>query len=57
MPSLLRGVKRLPRIIDNQAHRGSWMLYGHSHGNLTDIGGKTIDVGVDCFDYYPVSLD
>jgi len=31
----------------NQMARGSWMLYGHSHGNLPDIGGKTMDVGVD----------
>lgn len=41
----------------NQMHRGAWMLHGHSHGNLTDIGGKIIDVGVDCHDYSPISLD
>lgn len=40
----------------NQAHRGAWMLYGHSHGHLIDIGGRTLDVGVDCQNYYPVSL-
>ena len=40
----------------NQSHRGAWMLHGHSHGNLEDIGGKTIDVGVDCHDFTPVSL-
>jgi hypothetical protein len=34
---------------------GPWMLYGHSHGNLIDIGGKTIDVGVDCHNYRPIS--
>lgn len=39
-----------------QSHFGSWMLYGHSHGNLPDIGGKTIDVGVDCHNYRPISL-
>lgn len=41
----------------NQNHRGAWMLHGHSHGNLPDIGGKITDVGVDCWNYSPVSLD
>lgn len=41
----------------NQSHRGAFMLFGHSHGSLTDIGGKTMDVGVDANNYQPVSLD
>ena len=41
----------------NQMHRGAWMLHGHSHGNLKDSGGKTMDVGVDCHDYSPVGLE
>jgi calcineurin-like phosphoesterase family protein len=41
----------------NQMHRGAWMLHGHSHGNLTDIGGKTLDVGVDVHGYAPVSVE
>jgi len=41
----------------NQMHRGSFMLHGHSHGNLVDIGGLTMDVGVDCHGYRPISLD
>jgi len=41
----------------NQMHRGAWMLHGHSHGNLPDAGGKTADVGVDVWDYAPVSVD
>lgn len=41
----------------NQMHRGAWMLHGHSHGNLSDIGGKTMDVGVDVHNYAPISLD
>lgn len=40
----------------NQMHRGSWMLHGHCHGNLSDIGGKIIDVGVDCMAFRPISL-
>ena len=42
----------------NQSHRGSWNLYGHSHGSLKDDpGSKQIDVGVDCHDYYPISFE
>lgn len=40
-----------------KSHRGSWHLYGHSHGSLPDIGGKTIDVGVDVQNYEPISFD
>ena len=40
----------------NQRHRGAWHLYGHSHGTLSDIGGKCKDVGVDCNNYKPLSL-
>lgn len=40
----------------NQMHRGAWMLHGHSHGNLVDISGKSMDVGVDCHNYSPLSL-
>lgn len=41
----------------NQAHRGAWMLYGHSHGNLADIGGRTMDVGADCHNFYPINVE
>ncbi|MEM1225877.1 MAG: phosphoesterase [Planctomycetota bacterium] len=42
----------------NQRHRGAYMLNGHSHGNLNHIPwGRSLDVGVDCFDYAPVSFD
>ncbi len=46
-----------PFLVWNGNHRGSWMLHGHCHGNLPDPGGKIIDVGVDCHDYAPLSLD
>ncbi len=39
-----------------KSHYGSWHLFGHSHGNLPPYG-LSFDVGVDCWDYYPVSLD
>lgn len=38
-------------------HYGAWMLYGHSHGSMPDTGGLTMDVGVDCHDYRPISIE
>nr|MDJ0948647.1 metallophosphoesterase family protein [Alphaproteobacteria bacterium] len=35
--------------------RGSWMLYGHSHGGLPG-NSQSLDVGVDCWNYLPVDL-
>jgi calcineurin-like phosphoesterase family protein len=39
-----------------QSHYGAWHLYGHDHGTLEDFGMST-DVGVDSWDYKPVSFD
>jgi len=34
--------------------RGSWQLYGHSHGNLPDDPlSLSMDVGVDSHDFSP----
>lgn len=41
----------------NSQHHDAWMLHGHSHGHLYDIGGKSMDVGVDSHNYFPISLD
>lgn len=42
----------------NRSHYGSWCLYGHSHGTLPELlGSMSCDVGVDCWNYTPVSLD
>lgn len=40
----------------NGAFHGSWMLHGHSHGRL-DKGNNRVDVGVDCWNYTPVSFE
>ncbi len=38
--------------------RGTWHLYGHSHGHLPDdIHSLSFDVGVDCHDFYPLSYE
>lgn len=40
------------------SHRGSWHLYGHSHGSLPDpTDRKALDVGVDCNNFQPVHFD
>lgn len=39
-----------------KSHRGSFHLYGHSHGSLPGIG-RSMDVGVDCNNYYPFSIE
>lgn len=40
------------------SHRGTWHLYGHSHGSLRDdINSMSFDVGVDCWGYCPVLFD
>lgn len=39
-----------------QKGHGSFHLFGHSHGNLTGIG-RSMDVGIDCHNYEPISLD
>jgi calcineurin-like phosphoesterase family protein len=40
----------------DRSHYGAWHLYGHSHGNLPGLG-KSFDVGVDCTDFTPLSLE
>lgn len=40
------------------SHYGAWQLYGHSHGSLPDLPTmKSTDVGVDRWDYKPVSFE
>lgn len=37
---------------------GYWQLYGHSHGTLQDDPfSLSIDVGVDCHNYMPISYE
>jgi calcineurin-like phosphoesterase family protein len=42
----------------HHSHHGAGMLYGHSHGGLPPVlGAPSFDVGVDCWEYHPISLD
>ncbi len=40
----------------DRSNHGSWHLFGHSHGKLRGIG-LSFDVGVDCTDFVPLSLE
>ena len=40
-----------------KSHYGYYHLYGHSHGNLPEDGSLSFDVGVDCNDFTPLSLN
>lgn len=47
-----------PFLTWNGSHRGSWDLHGHSHGSLPrDPNARRIDVGVDVWNYTPVSYE
>ena len=39
----------------NKSHWNVPHLYGHSHGNLPSQG-LSFDIGVDCHNYFPVSM-
>ena len=39
----------------HKSHFNSWHLYGHSHGRLQGFG-KSFDVGVDAWNFTPVSF-
>lgn len=44
----------------NGMYKGAIQLYGHSHNTLPGFrvasGGGTLDVGVDCWNFYPVTI-
>lgn len=40
----------------NASFHGSWHLFGHSHGTCPGQG-MSLDVGVDCWKYRPVSFE
>ncbi|MHC4647877.1 MAG: metallophosphoesterase family protein [Planctomycetota bacterium] len=45
-----------PLAVWDRRHYGSWHLHGHSHGTHQN-GGLSFDVGVDCNQYRPVSME
>lgn len=42
----------------NASHWGTFHLFGHSHGTLTENPSSlSFDIGVDCHDFYPLSYE
>jgi calcineurin-like phosphoesterase family protein len=39
------------------SHKGSWQIYGHSHSNLPEDHSLSFDIGVDAWDFAPVSIE
>jgi len=39
----------------DRSHYATWHLFGHHHGSLPPYG-LSFDIGVDCWNFYPVSL-
>jgi calcineurin-like phosphoesterase family protein len=49
-----------PFLSWDESHRGSYNFYGHCHGGIpkeVDEQHYRVDVGVDCWGFYPVSFD
>lgn len=48
--------KKMPRYMDRRPEdRGGWLIHGHTHETYR-LQGKMIHVGVDAWDYQPVSI-
>lgn len=45
-----------PMLVWNKSHHGAIQLHGHSHGSLPGTTQRC-DVGVDCWNFVPVTLD
>jgi len=43
-------------VVWNRSFHGSYHFFGHSHGMLKVNSKHSVDVGVDCWDFYPVSV-
>ena len=39
-----------------RSHHGTYHMFGHSHGGLNGYG-RSMDVGVDAQNYYPIHID
>jgi len=50
-------MSHFPMLSWNKMHHGSWMLHGHTHGTLVGNHGKLLDVGVDCHQFAPISIN
>jgi calcineurin-like phosphoesterase family protein len=61
-PDVPEGIQRIelchyPFKSWNGSFRGSWHLYGHCHQNLPEDSSFSFDIGVDGFNFTPVSYE
>jgi len=49
-------MSHFPLLVWNRKNYGAIHLHGHSHGKLI-YNERALDVGVDSWDYYPISID
>ena len=45
-----------PMLSWPRSYHGSWLLHGHTHGRMETYPG-ILDIGVDCWDFYPVDWE
>ncbi len=45
-----------PLLTWHHSYKGVYMLYGHVHGTLKN-SGKSLDIGVDCWNYAPATFN
>jgi calcineurin-like phosphoesterase family protein len=43
--------------MEHRPINADFLLHGHSHGNMKSRGYIRLDVGVDCWDFAPISLE
>lgn len=47
-----------PMVVWDRSHYGAWHVHGHCHGSLPDDPHSfRVDVGVDCWNFCPVSYE
>ena len=44
-------------VMEHRPTNTDFLLHGHSHGNVKAKGFIRLDIGVDCWDYAPISLE
>ncbi|GEM_PF-4278693 len=46
-----------PHLRWNCSYHNSFHAFGHEHGTLTQVFGRSMDVGIDCHNYAPIHVE